>query len=480
MAARNSSSKYVVAHHMVGNTYPYTVQDWADDITLAHASGIDGFALNIGKDSWQPDRISDAYEAASRSGLDFKLFISLDMTSLPCATPSDAQALRKIVAKYISHPHQLQIDSRAMVSSFSGEKCTFGRGNAPDGWKSEVTGHPDLQGKIHFVPSFFIDPATFGSFRGIMDGDFNWNAAWPIQLTTDYVRNMLSHRSVDRGKADASEELSLLARAGARIDLKSARIQNALSRLIGSTDPDTQHLEQLGALTGGLSRRSGTSKPTYMAPVSPWFFTHYGADSFNKNFVYLSDQHLYAKRWESLIKTRDQVDIVQILTWNDYGESHYIGPIKGAQPNSQAWVDGMDHTGWLALTQYYATAFKTGSFPAVKTDKLVMWSRTHPTYAKAPDPVSQPTNFELFEDAVWVVVMTTAPSTVVLSTSPINSETFQVPAGLTKLSIPIAAGGKLKGMIARGGKTLVTLNPEKFAFQANPKTYNFNAFVAST
>lgn len=42
---------------------------------------------------------------------------------------------------------------------------------------------------------------------------------------------------------------------------------------------------------------------------------------------------------------RDQVDIVQILSWNDYGESHYVGPIKGAQPNSQAWVDGMNHTG---------------------------------------------------------------------------------------------------------------------------------------
>jgi hypothetical protein len=37
--------------------------------------------------------------------------------------------------------------------------------------------------------------------------------------------------------------------------------------------------------------------------------------------------------------------MVQVLTWNDYGESHYVGPIKGAQPNSQAWTDGMNHTG---------------------------------------------------------------------------------------------------------------------------------------
>lgn len=62
-------------------------------------------------------------------------------------------------------------------------------------------------------------------------------------------------------------------------------------------------------------------------------------------FVFLSDQHLYLKRWENLVSFRDKLDIVQILTWNDYGESHYIGPIKGAQPNSEAWVDGMEHTG---------------------------------------------------------------------------------------------------------------------------------------
>jgi Glycosyl hydrolase family 71 len=49
---------------------------------------------------------------------------------------------------------------------------------------------------------------------------------------------------------------------------------------------------------------------------------------------------------------RDQVDIVQVVTWNDYGESHYIGPIKGAQPNSQAWVDGMDHTGKAHILRF--------------------------------------------------------------------------------------------------------------------------------
>lgn len=46
---------------MVGNTFPYTVDDWANDISLAYANGIDGFALNVGSDDWQPARVADAY-----------------------------------------------------------------------------------------------------------------------------------------------------------------------------------------------------------------------------------------------------------------------------------------------------------------------------------------------------------------------------------------------------------------------------------
>jgi glucan endo-1,3-alpha-glucosidase len=62
-AGSSGPQKYVVAHHMVGNTYPYTLKDWADDIALAHHSGIDGFALNMGKEVWEPARVSDAYVA---------------------------------------------------------------------------------------------------------------------------------------------------------------------------------------------------------------------------------------------------------------------------------------------------------------------------------------------------------------------------------------------------------------------------------
>ncbi|KAF8231711.1 glycoside hydrolase [Tricholoma matsutake] len=475
-AASGALQKYVVAHHMVGNTYPYTLQDWADDIALAHSSGIDGFALNMGKEQWEPARVADGYTAALQSGLGFKMFLSLDMSSMPCASSIDAQTLRNLVNTYVSHPNQLQYQSRAFVSTFSGETCTFGQGSVLDGWKNEFSMHPDLQGKIYFVPSFFIDPAKFGDFTTVMDGDFNWNSAWPIQVTTSFAQNLLNSAPflpsppsiIPNVASDVNRVLSGL-----------ASIQNALNGLIGSTDTDKTHLAGLSSLSSLSKGVTTRNQAVYMAAVSPWFFTHYGQDSFNKNFIYLSDQHLYSKRWESLIAMRDQVDIVQILTWNDYGESHYVGPIKGAQPNSQAWVDGMNHTAWLELTAYYAMAFKTGQTPSIVKDKIVMWSRTHPSQATAPDPVGRPDNFELSEDAVWAVVMTTAPSTVRLSTSSTNSKTYNVSAGLTKLSVPINAGDTMKGTIQRNGQTIVELNPPEFTFRGSPQSYNFNAFVAS-
>jgi glucan endo-1,3-alpha-glucosidase len=415
-------------------------------------------------------------------------------SSLGCASPSDAQTLRDLVTSHASHPNQFMYSGRAFVSTFAGETCNFGQGSPAQGWTSQFT--QPLSGKIYFVPSFFVDPATFKDFAGVMDGDFNWNSGWPIQVTTQFAQNAVQEFSQaeqqngsqgSNGSANARLTApgaggSLAANVASAVEAMLSKTQQALAQFIGSTDTDDQHISGLQALQSTVNKRDGEAagKPAYMGAVSPWFFTHYGPDSFNKNFVFLSDQHLYSKRWDSLISQREKFDIVEVLTWNDYGESHYVGPIKGAQPNSQAWTDGMDHTAWLTLTKYYASAFKTGSYPAITQDSIVMWSRPHPTNAQAQaDNVPPPTNFALFEDAVWAVVMAKEPATVVLSVNQdgSNSKTFDVPAGVSKLAIPISAGGRMQGVVQRGGKNVLELKPN-FTFQGSPKTYNYNAFVA--
>jgi len=40
--------------------------------------------------------------------------------------------------------------------------------------------------------------------------------------------------------------------------------------------------------------------------------------------------------------------------------------VRGAKPaGSEAWVDGVDHEGWLDMASYYIQAYKTGNYPAI-------------------------------------------------------------------------------------------------------------------
>ena len=64
------------------------------------------------------------------------------------------------------------------------------------------------------------------------------------------------------------------------------------------------------------------------------------------------------------------------------------------------------------MTNYFATGYKTGSYPAITEDKLYLWARPHPSNANAPDPVGKPDNFQLDQDVLWAVVFATAPGTV--------------------------------------------------------------------
>ncbi|ODO07533.1 glucan endo-1,3-alpha-glucosidase agn1 [Cryptococcus wingfieldii CBS 7118] len=407
----SSAEHQVWAHHMVGNTYSYTSSNWASDIASATAAGIDGFALNIGSDSWGSSRVSDAYDAAGSSG--FKLFLSLDMTSLACASSSDAANLVSLVSQFASESAQATYNDKVVVSTFSGSDCAID-------WQTSFVDALTAAGiDIFFIPSLFSDVSTFSS-NTWMDGELNWNSGWPT------------------GSTDIT------------------------------TDSDESYISALG-------------DKVYAAAVSPFFYTHFSPSSWNKNWLYRSDDWLYCTRWEQLISMRETVKLAEILTWNDYGESSYIGSISGDLPSgSEAFVDGMTHTGLLSLTNYYATAFKTGAYPSITEDELVMWARPHPHDATATsDSIGRPTGYSYTEDYLYAVVMATEAATVTL-TSGSTTESFSVEAGLTKLRISLAAGS-ISGTITRSGSTVASYDAgSDFSYTTSPTTYNYNYFVGSS
>jgi glucan endo-1,3-alpha-glucosidase len=110
-----------------------------------------------------------------------------------------------------------------------------------------------------------------------------------------------------------------------------------------------------------------------------------------------------------------------------------------------------------------------------------MYARPHPAAATAPDPIGPPRDFELTQDAAWATVLATADGEVTLSTSPENTKTFPVTAGVNKLAVPIAPGGNLNAQLTRNGATVVNLAtpPTDFTFNGAPSTFNYNIFVSS-
>ncbi|TEB38068.1 glycoside hydrolase [Coprinellus micaceus] len=414
---------------MVGNTYPYSVDDWLDDIKLAASYLIDGFVLNVGREDWQRDRVADCFKAASQlpASTKFYFFFSFDMSSIPGNSAGDIQYLKAYYqahakdARTFKHPRT----GGATISTFAGEGCTYGQGSMENGW-AYVKRELNAITPAYFIPSFFIDPARYGGISA-MDGAFNWNGGWPLQLSAGTSRQ----------------------------DLVNARL-----------DSDNAYLANL---SGGK---------TFMAAVSPWFFTHYGPDTWNKNWIYRGDDHLFVRRWQQLISMRDKVDIVQVISWNDYGESHYIGPIKGAQPNSQAWVDGYPHEAWLALNSYFTAAFKKGAYPPIKKDQIFLWARPHSKNASSADRVPRPDNWQITDDKIWVVVFTTAPAKVDIYTTPTRKVTFDVPAGMTKLSTDSVADGGMRGVVIRDGTVMADCTPVGYRYESRPGVYNFNCAVA--
>jgi glucan endo-1,3-alpha-glucosidase len=166
----------VFAHVIVGNTYNYNIDKWKSDVLLASSKAIDAFTMNVGRDDWQPARVRDAYNAAQQVAPNFKckplspehgssstnmiysVSVSLDMTSLPCASVADGQSIiNNFIAPFKSHPNRYIYNGKMFLSTFAGQSCTFGQGSAPAGWKWLVAnaGTP-----LYFIPNVQIDNAA--------------------------------------------------------------------------------------------------------------------------------------------------------------------------------------------------------------------------------------------------------------------------------------------------------------------------------
>ncbi|KAJ5621567.1 mutanase, partial [Penicillium herquei] len=117
----------------------------------------------------------------------------------------------------------------------------------------------------------------------------------------------------------------------------------------------------------------------YMMAVSPWLFTN--LPGYDKNWLWRGDD-LWYDRWVQVLY--NQPEFAEIISWNDYGESHYIGPLYdyameafkiGKAPSN--FAKDMPHDGWRTSLPFLIDIY-TGGTAEVTEEHLVTWYRLSP------------------------------------------------------------------------------------------------------
>ncbi|OHF01937.1 mutanase [Colletotrichum orchidophilum] len=234
----------------------------------------------------------------------------------------------------------------------------------------------------------------------------------------------------------------------------------------------------------------------YIAPVSPWFSTHFGPEvPYSKNWVFPSDT-LWYDRWQQILSLQPR--FLEIVTWNDYGESHYVGRLDsphGDDGNSK-WVYGFPHNGWLDMAQPFIKAFRAGASdpkPYITEDKVVYWFRptlrgincdaTDTTMSDASNSSGnyfkgRPDGWQTMEDKVYIVTLLKEAASLMVNVAG-NSITFQAPAGAAKFSVDMKPG-TVAFNLARGGSSIHSETAGMQILDQCPcGIYNFNPYVGT-
>lgn len=224
----------------------------------------------------------------------------------------------------------------------------------------------------------------------------------------------------------------------------------------------------------------------FMMGVAPWFYTD--LPQWNKQWVWRGDD-LWHLRWQQVLAVNPS--FVEIVTWNDYGESHYIGPIydQGVPTGAGRYVDGMPHDAWRETLPYYIAAYKNGGSAPVTTEKLTYWYRLTPAAAGNPDGVvGNDKDYQqtlpaasVVQDKVFVtaIVKSAATVTVSIGGSQVGSQLCAT-AGACHFSVNF--GGKTGAVVitmARNGQTVLSGTGKSITSQPADGITNFNAWCGS-
>ncbi|KAJ7598954.1 glycoside hydrolase [Mycena floridula] len=324
------------------------------DIDDAKAAGIDGFSLNIGAPS-QPFVIATLNSLFNyASTVGFHLHISMDVA----ASGGDPSQFNGILQGYVAKPGYYQgAAGLPFITTFSDGGLT---NDAWTSWKLS-----SLANKMYFCPDFdgtqgyyTADPGWWAYWGGVVDCLFSWESSWES-------------------------------------------VGGAGSQGLGSIETDQVVMN--GAKAHGKNYMMGVSSLQYK-------------DAYGGNW-YRPGELTLVNRMHNLLTMSPTPDYVNIITWNDGPESHYVGDIwpesnSDADPARYVTSDPkFSHKAWLPLIRSFADAYRNGGNAqtmAVADGSAalgVMWYKSILQSSVCPNG-DHPSSWELGKDQLnWALVI---------------------------------------------------------------------------
>ncbi|KAK8233899.1 glycoside hydrolase [Phyllosticta capitalensis] len=402
------------------------IEQARSDVQLAKQIGFDAFALNIQNtvDPWSLNATQWLFDAAYEN--DFHLFFSFDMAVL-----TNISTFLPLLRTYAANESYYTHNDLPFVSTFNGATLNFGYDSPNAGWQAEFKQALADDGITPFFIPDFDDwggsgyTADFFSSYDVVDGVLSWETAWP---TTDTNSGNVSS-AVDEGSQSAAHAVS---------------------------------------------------KP-YMMPLSTLQFKHI-TDS--GNWYRRGELNLPQRMAQALAL---QPDFIEVITWNDAGESHYIGNVWSesisSSPDIKAYADGYDHSAWQDVIAPFITAYKNGLTDVSGITPFgdfagAFWYRTILANASCSgDSMGKPSGWENALDAVNFAALLPedTEATIKVYSGGNLVASFAGVAGLNAQSVPdIQLGAQKVELVSSDGTVLGAGSSTVDVAADTDSTCNFN------
>ncbi|KAH7032195.1 glycoside hydrolase [Macrophomina phaseolina] len=411
-----------------------SVEQAQTDVRDAKNLGVDAFALNVQNvvDSWATGAIEYLFTAAAQN--DFHLFFSFDMAVL---NEQDPTSFLPIFEQYASNDTYYKHDGKPFISTFNGGIMQNG-GEWTRKFREAIEADNITP---YFVSDFGLyssssasaSESIMGSLStySAVDGVFSWETAWPSQ--NDGLASILSSVT-DKVGSDAAHA-------------------TGKSYLMPLSSHQFKHIDGLG----NWYRRGELTLPNRM-----------------KQILELSPE------------------FVMLLTWNDAGESHYIGNVwQESISTSEAtkkYVDDFDHSAWQDVISPFISAYKNDAKDETEILPLnngnftgAMWYRPLLKDASCSgDYLGKPIGWENAQDTVnFAIVLPAETSGVKINVYSGDTllKSFDGKAGMNAQAVQGMRAGAQKVEVVGADGNVIGAGLSKVDVAADADFCNFNYHV---